>query len=96
MNAGRELLVWKGTNSDGVRTLTRASGGTLTAVEDAKAWIERELPKGASEQREALIQRGEAAGHTREAMNRARKMLAVNKLRGPDDLWVWSRPADRR
>jgi hypothetical protein len=95
MNAGRELLVSKGTTSEGVRTLTRASGSTLTAVEDAKGWIDRELPKGATEQREALLERGEAAGHAPEALNRARKMLSVNKLRGPDDQWVWSRPADR-
>jgi sulfotransferase famil protein len=60
--ARKELLVVGDRGSDGKPTLRRASGDSLTALEDAKAWLDRELPAGASEPQAALIERGEASG----------------------------------
>lgn len=90
--ARKELLVTKKKDRDGEWTFSRDSGASLTALEDAKAWLERELPVGASEPRAALIERSKAAGLSPAALNRARKDLSVLKLRGDDGDWVWSRP----
>jgi hypothetical protein len=91
--ARKGLLVTKEKDGEGRRSFRHSGGGSLTALEDAQTWLERELPTGATEPRRELIERGEAAGHTGEALNRARKRLSVTKLRGPDGDWVWSRPA---
>ena len=91
--ARKELLVTKERDSDGRWTFRRAGGGSLTALEDAKAWLDRELPAGATQVRRELTERGHAAGHSPEALNRARKRLRVNKLEDPRGQAVWSRPA---
>jgi hypothetical protein len=91
--ARKGLLVTKEKDREGRRRFRHSGGGSLTALEDAKTWLERELPAGATELRRELMERGEAAGHTGEALNRARKRLSVTKLRGPHGDWVWSRPA---
>jgi len=91
--ARKDLLVRTERTRDGQRSFRRPAGGSLTAIEDATTWLERELPPGASEPRPELWKRGEAAGHTGAALNGARKRLSVTKLRGPDGDWVWLRPA---
>jgi hypothetical protein len=91
--ARKELLVHRAEDGDGTRSFARPSGASLSAVEDAKTWLDRELPAGATELRTALIERGEAAGHTPQALNRAKKLLSANKVRGDDGQWVWARPA---
>jgi len=89
--ARKELLVKKGKDEQGKRRFTRPSGASLTALRDAKEWLEQELPAGTSESRASLIERGKAAGHPTEALNTARKLLSVTKVKGPDGQWVWSR-----
>jgi hypothetical protein len=90
--ARKELVVSAEVDRDGRRNFRRASGGSVTALEEAKAWLERELPAGATELRDALSERAEAAGLSREVLNRARKRLSVSKVRDADGRWVWSRP----
>jgi hypothetical protein len=91
--ARKELLVSRERGRDGRWTFRRADGGSLTALADAKAWLEGELPVGATEVRKTLKERGQAAGHSPEALNRARKSLGVNNLQDPRGQAVWSRPA---
>jgi hypothetical protein len=91
--ARKQLLVKKAKDVEGRRSFARPSGASLTAVEEAKAWLDRELPAGATELRTTLIECGEAAGHSHEALNRARKLLPAYKVKGADGQWVWSRPA---
>jgi hypothetical protein len=93
MEARKDLLVATERTGEGSRNFRRPAGRSLTALEDATTWLERELPAGATELRRDLMERGEAAGYTSEALNRARKRLSVAKVRGPDGGWVWSRPA---
>jgi hypothetical protein len=90
--ARKDLLVSMEKPADGQLNFRRAAGGSLTAVEDATTWLDRELPAGATKSRQELAERAEAAGHTPEALNRARKILAVNKVRSADGPWAWSRP----
>jgi hypothetical protein len=91
--ARKELLIAAEKDRDGPRRFRRSSGASPTALDDATAWLERELPAGATELRETLHEQGEAAGHSREALNLARKRLSVTKLHDAREQAVWSRPA---
>jgi Galactose-3-O-sulfotransferase len=89
--ARRKLLVRKHSGGSGRPSFRRASSGSLTVLDDAIAWLNRELPAGAREPREALFERAEAAGVPREALKRARKEVSVEKALRPDGALIWSR-----
>jgi hypothetical protein len=91
--ARKELLVMKEKDGEGKRSFRRASDGSMTALDEAAAWLDQELPPGATELRQAVIERGEAAGLSNEALNRARKRLSVNKVQDDQGHTVWTRPA---
>jgi len=90
--ARKDLLITTEKSGDGSRNGRRPTGGSVTAVEAATTWLDRELVAGATALRAELVERGEAAGHTRAALNHARKRLSVTKVRDAGGRWAWSRP----
>ena len=89
--ARQSLLVVKHKTDTGRHSFKRVGSASLTPVDDATAWLERELPAGTSRPRDELFEGAEAAGLTRTALNRARGDLSVDKVLHQGSGWVWSR-----
>jgi hypothetical protein len=90
--ARRDLLVRKEQNDKGVWMIVRPAESELAALRQAQVWLERELPSGASLPAGPLGDRAEAAGLSRMALNRARKLLDVAKTVDDAGQVNWTRP----
>jgi hypothetical protein len=72
--------------------IVRPAESELAALRQAQVWLERELSSGASLPAGPLGDRAEAAGLSRVALNRARKLLDVAKTVDDAGQVNWTRP----
>jgi len=90
--ARKNLLIRKEQDDEGVWTVIRPGASELAALREARDWLEREVPAGATLPAPSLFEQAEAAGMSRVALNQARKLMEIVKTVDPDGQLSWTRP----